>query len=42
MFHMEPSTLRYYEDAGLLTNVGRTPAGRRPGSAYTSSVISTA
>ena len=38
MFHMEPSTLRYYEDAGLLTNV----AGRRPGSAYTSSVISTA
>ena len=29
MFHMEPSTLRYYEDAGLLTNVGRTPAGQR-------------
>ena len=27
MFHMEPSTLRYYEDAGLLTNIGRTPAG---------------
>lgn len=29
MFHMEPSTLRYYEDAGLLTNIGRTPAGQR-------------
>lgn len=29
MFHMEPSTLRYYGDAGLLTNVGRTPAGQR-------------
>lgn len=29
MFHMPPSTLRYYEDAGLLTNVERDLAGQR-------------
>ncbi|TPF95524.1 MerR family transcriptional regulator [Bifidobacterium sp. UTCIF-39] len=29
MFHMQPSTLRYYEDAGLLTNVERDSAGQR-------------
>lgn len=29
MFDMEPSTLRYYEDAGLLTNVERTSTGQR-------------
>ncbi|KAB8295499.1 MerR family transcriptional regulator [Bifidobacterium avesanii] len=28
-FHMQPSTLRYYEDSGLLTNVGRTETGQR-------------
>ena len=28
-FHMQPSTLRYYEDQGLLTNVGRTETGQR-------------
>lgn len=28
-FHMQTSTLRYYEDQGLLTNVGRDTAGRR-------------
>ncbi|PWG63987.1 MerR family transcriptional regulator [Bifidobacterium callitrichidarum] len=28
-FHMQPSTLRYYEDQGLLTNVGRTMSGQR-------------
>ncbi|MBT1162653.1 MULTISPECIES: MerR family transcriptional regulator [Bifidobacterium] len=28
-FHMEPSTLRYYEDQGLLPNVGRTATGQR-------------
>ncbi|PLS27625.1 MerR family transcriptional regulator [Bifidobacterium parmae] len=28
-FHMQTSTLRYYEDQGLLTNVGRDAAGRR-------------
>ncbi|KAA8821256.1 MerR family transcriptional regulator [Bifidobacterium vespertilionis] len=28
-FHMQPSTLRYYEDAGLLTDVGRTETGQR-------------
>ncbi len=42
MFHMEPSTLRYYEDAGLLTNIGRTPAGitgiRSPVSAGTAAM----
>ena len=31
MFDMEPSTLRYYEDAGLLTNVERTSTGQRAG-----------
>ncbi|MBT1177099.1 MerR family transcriptional regulator [Bifidobacterium callimiconis] len=29
MFHMPTSTLRYYEDVGLLTNVERDPAGQR-------------
>lgn len=29
MFNMEPSTLRYYEDVGLLTNVDRTTSGQR-------------
>lgn len=29
MFHMQPSTLRYYEDAGLLTNVERDSTGQR-------------
>lgn len=29
MFDMEPSTLRYYEEQGLLPNVGRTPTGQR-------------
>lgn len=28
-FHMQPSTLRYYEDQGLLTNVERTETGQR-------------
>lgn len=28
-FGMQPSTLRYYEDQGLLTDVGRDDAGRR-------------
>lgn len=28
-FRMQPSTLRYYEDQGLLTNVGRTETGQR-------------
>ncbi|PJM78575.1 MerR family transcriptional regulator [Bifidobacterium scaligerum] len=28
-FHMQPSTLRYYEEQGLLTNVGRTASGQR-------------
>ncbi|OZG61198.1 MerR family transcriptional regulator [Bifidobacterium myosotis] len=28
-FHMQPSTLRYYEEQGLLTNVGRTATGQR-------------
>lgn len=27
-FHMQPSTLRYYEDQGLLTNVERTETGQ--------------
>lgn len=26
-FDMQPSTLRYYEDQGLLTDVGRDDAG---------------
>lgn len=29
MFHMQPSTLRYYEDQGLLTNVERDANGQR-------------
>lgn len=29
LFHMEPSALRYYEDQGLLTNVGRNASGQR-------------
>lgn len=29
MFGVEPSTLRYYEDSGLLTNVERTASGQR-------------
>ena len=29
MFHMQPSTLRYYEEQGLLTGVGRTGTGQR-------------
>lgn len=29
MFHLPPSTLRYYEEMGILTNVARTPAGQR-------------
>lgn len=37
-FHMQPSTLRYYEDQGLLTNVERTETGQR---AYTKTAIST-
>lgn len=28
-FHMQPSTLRYYEEQGLLTNVDRTETGQR-------------
>ena len=27
-FHMQPSTLRYYEEQGLLTNVDRTETGQ--------------
>lgn len=29
MFSMPVSTLRYYEDMGILTNVGRTASGQR-------------
>lgn len=29
MFHLPASTLRYYEDAGILTNVGRTAGNQR-------------
>ena len=29
MFHLPASTLRYYEDLGILTNVGRTSSGQR-------------
>ena len=36
-FHMQPSTLRYYEDQGLLTNVERTETA----SVYTKTAIST-
>ena len=28
-FHMQPSTLRYYEDIGLLTHVERNASGKR-------------
>ena len=27
MFHLPSSTLRYYEDLGILTNVGRSKSG---------------
>ena len=29
MFALPASTIRYYEDEGILTNVGRTPSGQR-------------
>ncbi|MDO5424422.1 MAG: MerR family transcriptional regulator [Eubacteriales bacterium] len=29
MFNLPASTLRYYEDMGILTNVGRTESGQR-------------
>ena len=29
MFHLPPSTLRYYEEMGILTQVGRSPSGQR-------------
>ena len=29
LFHLPASTLRYYEEMGILTNVARTPAGQR-------------
>ena len=29
MFELPASTIRYYEDEGILTNVGRTPSGQR-------------
>ena len=29
MFHLPSSTLRYYEDLGILTNVGRSKSGQR-------------
>lgn len=29
MFHLQPSTLRYYEEQGLLTNVDRDTTGQR-------------
>ena len=29
MFHFPPSTLRYYEEAGLLTDIERTVSGQR-------------
>lgn len=29
MFNLPASTLRYYEDMGILTNVGRTSSGQR-------------
>ena len=29
MFRLPASTIRYYEDEGILTNVGRTPSGQR-------------
>lgn len=33
MFHLPSSTLRYYEDLGILTNVGRSKS--RPACLYT-------
>lgn len=29
MFHMQTSTLRYYEEIGILTNIQRTSSGKR-------------
>ena len=29
MFDLPASTIRYYEDEGILTNVGRTSSGQR-------------
>ena len=29
MFHLPASTLRYYEEMGILTNIDRTPGGQR-------------
>ena len=29
MFHLPSSTLRYYEDLGILTNVERSKSGQR-------------
>lgn len=29
MFQLPSSTLRYYEDMGILTNIGRTASGNR-------------
>ena len=29
LFGLPASTIRYYEDEGILTNVGRTPSGQR-------------
>lgn len=29
MFHLPASTLRYYEDMGILTNIARTESGQR-------------
>lgn len=29
MFHFPPSTLRYYEEVGLLTDMERTVSGQR-------------
>ena len=29
MFHLPSSTLRYYEDLGILTNVRRSKSGQR-------------
>ena len=29
LFHLPASTIRYYEDEGILTDVGRTPSGQR-------------
>ena len=29
MFHLPVSTIRYYEETGILTNIGRTASGQR-------------